>query len=322
MRTYVNDPQCGRHDFDSLRLQNTAIALGQFDSMHIGHIEIIKSVIENAKVKGLTSLVYMFINDPDEVIFGKCAGAVNSFEKRLEILKDLGVDAVAAQRFDKELMELDCGRFAKDYLYEKFGARYVAAGFNYRFGKGGRGGTEILRSECGKFGIEVNAVPEVRLDGEAVSSTIIREKIIGGDVAAAARMMGRYFSVKGIVVEGNKIGGKLLGFPTANMNIPTDCIFPKFGVYISAVKIDGKYYSAITNIGGKPTVENDYQCIETHIDGSFGELYGREIEVEFCDYIRGITKFNSLEALAEQLKNDKEKAREFFAKCILKDEGR
>ncbi len=284
----------------------TAVALGQFDAIHKGHTEIISWATEYAKEHNLKSLVYMFENNPQEVISGRSVPAVNTMEKRLELLKRLGVDMVFVEKFDKEYMDIPYTEFVQKYLRDRFNAEAVGVGYNYSFGKGGLGNTTLLARECEKCGINTMVVPKVEVDGEAVSSTAIRERISRGDVDGAAKMLGRCFSIKGEVVKGRQIGGRYLGFPTANIEIPQETILPKTGVYACRTRVGNLVYRSITNVGAKPTVGDEQASIETHIDGTFGELYGQVIEVEFCRFLRDIKKFESLDALAEQLKKDKE----------------
>ncbi len=293
--------------------EKTAVALGQFDAMHIGHTAIIGRTVEYAKENSLKSLVFMFENDPLEVICGREPMAVNSLQKRTEILRELGVDIVVIKKFDRGFMELEGIDFIDEYLVRRFNAGFVAAGFNYKFGKGAGGSTDLLKAECGARGIEVCILPEITLDDKTVSTTRIKSEISDGNVDKAAKLMGRYYSVDGTVKEGNRLGKKVLGFPTANIEIPTGRVVPAFGVYIAVVRLGGERYPAICNIGEKPTVENNYLCIEAHIDGEFGELYGKDIEVEFCKFIRKTQRFDSLEKLAEQLAADKSAAQKFFA---------
>ena len=290
----------------------TAVALGQFDAMHLGHIEIIKKAVGFARENKIKSLVYMFSNNPIEVITGKKIPSVNSLEKRISILESLGVDIVVAQEFDSGIMNMTCEDFGNEYLKELFGAKFVAAGYNYSFGRGGSGDINVLKMLCADRNIKVCAVSEVKVGGNQVSSTIIRNCITDGDVSGAAQLMGRYHSVSGTVIRGNGIGGSVLGFPTANIALPTECVLPKFGVYISRTHLDGEVYNSITNIGGKPTVDDESRLIETYIDGKFNELYGENIEVELCEYIRGIMKFENKEALMAQLEKDKLKMKGYF----------
>lgn len=293
------------------KLNNTAVALGRFDAVHRGHMRIIGEVVSYAKKHNLKSVVFMFENDPSEVVSGRSVPEINTRTQREEILENLGVDIVVSKTFDREIMELDCETFIKMYLVELLGAVFASAGFNYRFGRGGAGDINVLRHICAEHGIAVCAVDEVS-DGGTISSTRIRKLISDGDIETATRLLGRYFKISGVVMHGNRLGGKIIGFPTANIEIPENTVVPKFGVYISAAHILGNTYSAITNVGSRPTVNETRRCIETHIDGYFGDLYGETIDVEFCGYIRGIKKFDSTEALARQLAADRELSRKYF----------
>lgn len=312
-------------DGDNVRLYdktaaNTAVALGRFDAIHIGHIRIIKKTVEYARRHSLAAAVFMFDNDPSEVICGRRVPNVTESEKREDILKSFGVDIVIEKKFDKEFMQLSCREFVQKYLYEMLGARYAAAGFNYHFGQGGVGDVSILAKLCGEFGIKTETVGEVTLGGKTVSSTRIRAAIADGDTEDAAQMLGRFFSISGTVTEGNHIG-KGIGFATANIPIPEGSTVPKTGVYISIAKLCGREYPAITNVGSRPTVGERQRCIETHIDESLGDMYGEKIEVEFCRFIREIKKFDSVDDLAKQLTRDRDESRKYYKKYSAEKGG-
>lgn len=304
MQIHIKNKEEENAFFAKLKLKKSAVALGQFDAIHIGHTEIIKRVVDYARKNNTKSLVYMFANDPREVVLKTESKSINSLEQRFDIIKSLGADIVVAREFDKDYMEIEAATFVKEYIADKFGAELVAVGYNYRFGKNGGGDAQILQMLCAEYDTQVCVVPEVKLRGEKVSSSIIREKINNGDVALAAEMMGRPLSIKGVVKRGNHIGTKM-GFPTANIELPKGGVIPGYGVYKTRTCIDGKTYASITNVGGKPTVEKDAELIETHIEGAFGELYGKTIEIEFVKFIRDIKKFNSVEELKCQLEQDK-----------------
>lgn len=310
MEYYAQDELFNRHDLDNLRLKNTAVALGVFDAMHLGHLEIIDSVVKYAGENGLKSAVYMFRNIPKSVLTNTDIKNVNLFKKRLHILYERGVDIVIAERFTTEYMKIEYTDFVKKYLVEKFDAKYVCAGFNYHFGYKGLGNTEKLRELCAEYGIKVHIAECKSLD-KPVSSTLLRQLIASGEMEEAAKYLGRYFSVTRKIEHGERVGHKI-GFPTANIQLPDFHVVPEFGVYITRAKVDGKWYSAITNVGGKPTVGTEKQCIETHILDFDGDIYGKEIEIEFRRYLRPIKKFDNLEELTAQLENDKQAARDYF----------
>ncbi len=302
---------------DLADIKGAAVALGEFDSMHLAHTEIVKKAVDYAQKGGYKAVVYMFSNNPLEVIKGVGCKYINSLEKRMKILFSMGVDIIAAEKFDENIMNISPEDFVNGYLAKKLRAKYVVAGYNYRFGKGGAGDTDTLKRLCDINGISLSVVPQITYMGERISSTKIRELISKGDVQTASKFMGRYYSLCGEVICGNQIGGSRLGFPTANIEIPQGYVLPKCGVYISRAVLNGSGYPSVTNIGPKPTVcegEAYIENIETHIDAKLGNLYGEKIEIEFYDFIREIVKFDTLDELSLQIENDREKMRSFFEK--------
>lgn len=310
MEYYAQDELFGRHDLDNLKLKDTAVALGVFDAMHLGHLEIIDNVVRYAKEHGLKSAVYMFRNIPKSVITKTDIKNVNLFKKRLHILMEHGVDIVIAERFTEEYMTLRYDEFVKKYLVEKFDAKYVCAGFNYHFGYKGEGDTKKLTDLCQQNGIVVNIAKCKSLD-KPVSSTLLRNLIATGQMEMAAKYLGRKFSVTRRVEHGESLG-HTIGFPTANIQLPDFHVVPKFGVYITRSKVCSTWYPSITNVGGKPTVGGDTPCIETHIIGFNQNIYDKEIEIEFHHYLREIVRFDNIEELKHQLEIDKKSAIEYF----------
>lgn len=301
------------NDIENIGLKNTAVAIGEFDALHIGHIKIINKAVSNAKAMGLKSLVFMFENNPLDIVHNTKVKAINSIDKRIKILEGLGVDIVVISKFDKKIMEIPKEKFFDNYLIEKFGAKSISVGFNFSFGRKGEGDTAYLAKRCDNCNIKLDIISEVAISGKTVSSTRIRELISSGNVETAAVLLDRFFSISGTIVKGNQIGGKLLGFPTANIEMPENNIVPEYGVYITRAVIDGLSYPSITNVGEKPTVGKNHTGIETHIIGAeFGELYGKCIEVEFCEYIRKISSFKNADELISQLEKDKNKAIKYF----------
>ncbi len=290
---------------ENLTLSSSAVALGDFDAIHIGHREIIGDSVDYARKNGAASVVYMFASRPN-----KNFPDINTLEKRLEILESLGVDFCVVEEFTEEYKNISCESFVKDYLEKRLHAKAVFVGFNYRFGKNAAGDTDMLRELC-KGKIEVFEKACVKVRDIPVSSTAIRKMVEKGEVKAAEEFLGRYFSICGTVVHGKQIG-RTIGFPTANIKRPKSSLLPKSGVYISRTKVENEHYYSITNIGTKPTVCDMTNNIETAIGNFSGDIYGREIEVEFCDYIREIRKFESLDALKAQLRSDMSRAKDFF----------
>lgn len=295
-----------KNEIENLRLNDTAVALGGFDSLHIGHIKIIEDTVAYARANALTPAVYLF-RSPFKDGNDK---SVNSFEKRLEILENFGIETVIADELTPEVMKLSEEDFFEKYICDKFGAKYVCAGFNYTFGAKGAGTVVTLTKLCEEHGIECRIQPRVSL-GHTASSTYVRHLVSDGKIDEANRYLGRPFSIKGRVVKGNELGRKI-GFPTANLEMPLEQILPGAGVYVTSVKIDGREHRAITNVGSKPTVEEGVMNIETNIFDFSGDLYGVNIEIRFHKFLREIQKFESIEALRAQLVHDRACANEFF----------
>lgn len=288
---------------DSLEKNETAVALGDFDALHKGHIEIINEAVAYARENGILSAVYMFENSP------KGNYHINTPERRIEIVESLGVDICVLERFTEKYKNLTCEEFVSEYIKKRLCARAVFVGFNYRFGCGATGGVSTLASLCGEE-ILVDVHDCVKRDGEIISSSRIRHLISAGDMEEAKALTGRNFEISGRVKTGNQIGRKI-GFPTANIEYPTLQLTPKEGVYITDVTVLGKTYRAITNVGEKPTVGEEHRNIETAILDFCDNIYGEIIKIEFLKYIRDIKKFETLDALSLQLESDAETARNY-----------
>ena len=291
-------------------LSRTAVALGGFDAIHVGHQAIIRRVVAAARERGLSAVVHLFCNQPRTVLCGGAAEQVCDMETRLAVLEQLGVDAVVAQWFTRDYLGITPQMFVKDWLKDCLDAKFLAAGFNYHFGSGKTGDAAMLERLAAPLGMTVSCVPCVEVLGKPVSSTRIRELIRAGSMEEAAACLGRPFSMQGTVVCGNQIG-RTIGFPTANTEIPSGLILPKFGVYVTEAMADGVWYTAITNVGSKPTVVPNQTCIETHLLGYHGDLYGKKLKLRFYRHLRDITRFPSLDALRTQLQQDSAAARQY-----------
>lgn len=312
MRVFVAENEKNLKELQG-RFSHTAVALGGFDAMHKGHQAIIQKVVETARAEGLTSVVYFFVNQSKEVLLREKIPSVNTLERRLAILEELGVDVAIAQWVTKEFLETSPENFVAEYLKNILNAKMIAAGFNYRFGKRGEGDVTLLRSLGEPLEIRVCEVPCITQGGETVSSTRIRRLIGEGKLEEAKECLGRAYTLSGTVVAGNR-QGRELGIPTANLEFPEDLLLPREGVYLTETRVDGDWIPSMTNVGGKPSVAKNHPGIETHLLDFDGDLYDREIEVRFHKKIRDIIRFEKLEELQEQLQKDKKSVREHFAK--------
>lgn len=265
----------------------TAIVLGTFDGLHAGH----RAVIE--KATDLFSVAVTFDIPPKSFLTGRPQLLMLSSERERR-LKMLGIDRVDMQQFEN-VKNIEPQKYL-EILKRKYNPKRIVCGFNYAFGKGARGDKTLIDEFCKKNNIEFVCVPPVLVDDRVVSSTYIRQLIRDGKIEEAASQIYGGFSFTAPVVHGDA-RGRQLGFPTANQMYPTDMVDLKFGVYISRVTVDGKQYSAITNIGIRPTYETKLIGCETYIKGFSGDIYGMSMTTELLRFVREEKKFSSVEEL-------------------------
>lgn len=284
--------------------EKTAVALGYFDGLHLGHLGVIRAALSQ---EGLSPAVFTFNCDTTLPKF-KNPEDIISFENKRELLCRVGVNYLYAPDF-AEVCELTAEEFVSEILIKRLNAGYACCGTNFRFGRNGSGTPELLAEIGGRYGMSAETVPDVCHDGVMISSTHIRELIRGGNVEEANTLLGYELWYRLPVVRGNEIGRRLLSFPTINQMIPPTNVIPRFGVYKSFVQLDGRNYRGVTNIGVKPTIENrrdgDGVVMETHIIGFDGDLYGQNVSVSLCSFIRPEKKFPNLEELKRQIAADK-----------------
>ncbi len=279
-----------------------AVALGNFDGLHTGHTAVIEKAVNMAQ-NGLQPCVLLLDPLPCNVEGFTAHKALITDSEKEKLLNDMGVEVV---RIDfLKIKDYEPERFFEDIIINKLNAGAVSCGFNYRFGKDGKGDSALLEKLCKASDIAFCASEAVEYGGLPISSTRIRNALENGEIEQANAMLGRNFGYTLEVVHGDKIG-RLLDCPTINQLFPDELIVPKYGVYSSETKIDGKWLRSVTNIGRRPSFENDEQRSETHIIDFFGDLYGENIEVRLLSYKRGERKFSSLDELKEQLSKDKE----------------
>lgn len=286
----------------------SAVALGCFDGLHIGHVQVLRA----ARAPGLIASVLTF--QPDILRDGKDAPELLSQERKMSLLEELGIQQCWQLAFS-DIRDMSARQFVRQVLRDVCRARRVCCGFNFRFGRGGVGDSALLKELCAQENMEVLVVPPVEELGEPVSSTRIRGLLAAGDMAAANRLLGRPFCVDFPVIHGRRLGRRL-GFPTINQAFPDGFLLPRFGVYASVTELSGAAYYGVTNIGVKPTVGADRPLSETWLPGYQGpEVYGERPVVEILDFIRPEEKFASLEALRAQIFKDGETARKIVYKA-------
>lgn len=290
----------------SEKIKGTAVALGYFDGIHIGHKAVLEKTLSLAKEKGLTPAVLIFDEHPRKVLSGRVPPMLTD-----EIMKSRLLGEMGFTLYDfpfRESMNMEPDEFAREVLLKKLSAKAVVCGYDYRYGKDGKGNAHSLERDLRDEGVEVVSLSGIKQGEDIVSASKIRELIAEGDLRRANVMLGRVFSYDRVVERGDALGRRL-GFPTINQTFPEDFILPKYGVYASVTTLDKKQYPSVTNIGIRPTVGGTQVRSETCILGFSGDLYGKNAEVGLLDFIRGEMKFASLEELTQAVKRDMEKAR-------------
>jgi riboflavin kinase / FMN adenylyltransferase len=275
------------------------VAVGTFDGVHVGHREVIRG----------SDSVLTFEPHPLSVIAPAAAPRLlTTLERKAELVAGLGVDELVVVPFDEEFASRSAQRFVDEVLVGALGATHVGVGENFRFGHGAKGDTEMLRSDT-RF--ETRVIPLLEVDGEVVSSSHIRGLVLGGAVEYAGQLLGAPFTVTGEVVHGDK-RGRELGYPTANLIPREGYVTPGHGVYACrATTADGRTYPAATNVGVRPMFETGRgELIEAFLLDYSGDLYGTDLRVEFLKRLRGEKRFDSLDALIEQMGRDVDEARE------------
>lgn len=300
---------------EKIKKQGTAVALGYFDGIHLGHRAVLNSALRCAQKENLVPVVMLFDVHPRKIIFGKTPPVLKSEGSKRELLVKMGFTVVDFNF--RESVNFSPEEFVERILIGALNARAVSCGFDFHYGKGGKGNVESLERELGKKGVRVNAQPPVLLNGQKVSSTAIRELITSGEIEKANAMLAREFSYDFTVGKGDGLG-RVMGFPTINQWFPEDHVVPKYGVYASKVLVDGVRYPSVTNIGIRPTVAADNMRSETCILDFSGDLYGKNVEVCLVRYLRPEIKFSDLQALSAQIEKDIEQARIIY-KEVEKD---
>ncbi|EDS76378.1 riboflavin biosynthesis protein RibF [Clostridium botulinum C str. Eklund] len=292
-------------NFKTTLKERTYIALGSFDGLHVGHMSLINKTIELAKKNNAKSMVFTFKNHPLTIIKKDMAPKlIIDNEVKSELLEKTGIDIVNYINFDDEFMKISPEDFIKNML-NCYNAQGIVVGFNYRFGYKNLGDIELLKKLSDKFGFELNIIEPVKINGDIVSSSKIRQLVSEGNIIKANKFLNRPFMLQGTVMHGKQLGRKM-NFPTTNLKYNKKFVLPKGGVYYTCVKYNGEKYKGITNIGYNPTVSDKKLSIETHILGFQKEIYNENVKVYFCERIRDEKKFNSIKELANQLTKDKE----------------
>jgi len=294
-------------------IAGSCVTIGNFDGVHKGHQKLIGLACARAKARDLTSVVVTFDPHPLRVLRSdKTPPFITLTEQKIELISQFGPQACLLLHFTMDMAKLTPEEFVKKYLVDGLNMKEMIIGYDYHLGKGRAGNFETLTELGVKHGFTVDRLDPVSIDNAIVSSTRIRDLVQAGKVWPVRPLLGRFYQVTGEVVHGMNRGGKLLGFPTANLKL-VDELFPKKGVYAIWVEIEGEVYKGVANIGKNPTFGNDALSVEAHVLDFSGDLYGSDIRVHFVQRIRDEKKFNGIDELKERIAMDVDLGRQILS---------
>lgn len=299
-------------DFNEFDLSPKAVSLGNFDGVHKGHQKLMKENIKISKEKNLTPSVLLFKENTKNILNGE-KEYLTSLEDKIEILKNIGIECFCLLEFSDKFKNLSPYEFIEKILYEKLNTKYVIVGDNYRFGKMAKGDIGTLKKYEEDFDYKTKVVDFELDDGKIINSTDIRQMVRDGEIKRANKDLGHPFKMQGKVIKGAQ-RGRLLNFPTANLKPSFKYVTAKSGVYFTRVNIDRDFYFALTDIGTNPTFENKEVKIETYIMDFSKNIYGKNMSIEFLEYLRCDYKFKSADELIEQMEKDKKTGRKLIEK--------
>ena len=288
-----------------------AVALGCFDGVHAGHIELIENARKLAQEQNISCAVWSFSEPPRNFFAKNKVPLLTTTEEKSDVMQSLGVDIFVCVPFCQEISEMSAEDFFNTVLIGNMKAKHIVCGFNYKFGKNGSGNAEILRELCEKSNVSLSVIPPVTINDITVSSSEIRASLESGNIETANAFLTRPYSIRGEVINGQHLGRKL-GFPTVNQVFPASKVVPSYGVYLSKIDYESDTKYGITNIGKRPTVGGDTIYAETNIFDFDGDLYGKNIKIELLQFIRPEQKFSGIEELSAQVKNDIEKSKQLL----------
>lgn len=293
----------------------SAITLGKFDGIHKGHQKLMKKILEK-KVQGLKSVVFTFGQMPGTIFFGKGRTILTRVERRNH-LELMGIDYMVECPFVPELIRMEPERFIEEILVKRLHAKYIVVGPDFRYGHERKGDCQLLKKLSKVYGYEVEVLEKECLNDKVISSTYVRHMLENGEMNTVRELLGYPYYVSGTVVHGNAIG-RTLGIPTINLIPNEEKKLPPNGVYLTKTSFDGKSYFGITNIGVKPTISGEeVKGVETHLFDFEGDLYDREMRVEFYAFERQEKRFGSLDELKEQISVDIQWGKSFVADRFL-----
>jgi riboflavin kinase/FMN adenylyltransferase len=299
------------YDLDSLKqqLNNPVLTIGNFDGVHKGHLALFDLVKKRAAAIGGQSVVMTFDPHPVKIMKkGNGPAIITQTEQKLCLISKAGIDVIICVPFTLPFASISAEDFVREILLKKIGIKEVVVGYDYTFGRGRAGNVDLLQKMGNELGFKVHLVGPVHIDHTVVSSTSIRKLVGEGNLAEAKRLLGRDYQIWGTVVKGANRGGRLLGFPTANIR-PADELVPRTGVYVVKVEVDEKVYGGVTNVGFNPTFGENSLSIETYILDFSEDILGKKIRIRFLQRLRDEKTFGSVRELTDQIALDVQEAR-------------
>ncbi len=289
------------------KFQNAVITVGTFDGVHKGHQQILNKLNALAQKQQGESILITFHPHPRFIINPNDTSLklINTLDEKIKLLESYGIDNLVIVPFTKAFSELSAEAYVEDFLLKNFTPNVIVIGYDHHFGKGRKGNIDLLKTYQSRHHFEIELIQKEELEDITISSTKIRQALAHGDVQLAKELMNHHYFIEGEVVEGAKLG-RTISFPTANIALSASYkLIPKEGVYAVNVLVETKQYKGMLNIGHKPTFKNQDLSIEVHIFDFDKDIYGKKIIVEFVYFIREEIKFESIEALQNQLQKDK-----------------
>jgi riboflavin kinase / FMN adenylyltransferase len=295
-------------------LRNPALTIGNFDGVHLGHQALYQRVKEWAQKLNGESVVMTFHPHPTRVLASdNNLSFITSHERKMELIAACGIDTAIVVPFRKDFAQISARDFVEKILVGRIGVKALVVGYDYRFGRKREGDITYLQKMGREFQFAVDIVPGINIDGMLVSSTKVRQLVKEGLLQEARKLLGRYYEVTGTVIRGRDRGGRLLGFPTANIQA-SDKACPKNGVYAVEVLVKGKIYGGAANLGFNPTFADTGFSVEVHIFDFKENIYDEQITVRFVDRLRDERRFSGIEELKQQIWLDVQQAREILAR--------
>lgn len=294
------------HDVGDIdrELTTPCVTIGNFDGVHLGHQRLFREVVGAARRLGGTGVALTFDPHPLKVLRPDGIKLISTLEQKIELIEMAGIDVLLILPFTREFAATSAEGFVADILIAGLGVRELVVGYDYAFGKGRRGNIEFLRRQGEVHGYAFSVVDALEVDGVVVSSSTIRELIGQGRMGEVRQLLGRPYQIRGEVQRGRQRGGRVVGFPTANLRLSEEDLCPRLGVYVVQVSCGGRCYGGVLNIGHNPTFGEEQLVAETHIFDFDDNIYGRPIKLNLLAYLRGEQRFAGPGELAAQIRRD------------------